>query len=583
MATNDLFKQSQTAERMSFIGLDLGTSSLKALLIDRDQRVLAEHNVPLAVARPSQGWVEQDPQSWCDAALVALTALGSKADCSGVLGLGLAGHMHGATLVGVDDKPLRPCMLWNDTRSHKQAGVMDADPQFREVTGNIVFPGFTAPKVAWVRENEPAVFDRIAKVLLPKDYLRLFLTGEHVSEMSDAAGTSWFDSKARGWSDQLLAKCGLRKDQMPRLVEGTATSGILRADLARALDLPQMVIAGGAGDNAAAAIGAGVVRNGSAFLSLGTSGVMFAANDGYRPAPETAIHSFCHALPETWHQMGVVLAASDALEWLARLTGQTAQHLTADLGKVTAPSRTVFLPYLGGERTPHNDAAIRGQFLHLDHATDARAAARAVLQGVSYAFADCKDAFLATGTEIESALAMGGGAKSNHWVSMLASTLNIRLDLPMAGDFGAALGAARLGMMAATGAGAGVAYPPEIARTFAPDPDLRAAMADGHQRYRAAYTALKALCNGLAFCVAKGVLAAPLVRHRLSRAFLTKTTVSFQRKGLNEKDRLNFQQRGCLRACCKEKTHQHVSGGRQYVGWGATSRHAFLTRMSLGM
>lgn len=476
-----------------FIGLDLGTSSLKAILLDEQQKIMAEHSVALTVQRPHDGWSEQDPQSWCDAATTALKALSNKHDCSGVLGIGLSGHMHGATLVGSDDTPLRPCMLWNDTRSHAEATEMDADPVFREITGNIVFPGFTAPKVEWVRRNESDTFEKTAKVLLPKDYLRLFLTGEHVSEMSDAAGTAWLDTGARDWSDTLLEKCHLSRDHMPRLVEGAEASGTLRAELAGEIGLPQCIVAGGAGDNAAAAIGAGVVAPGTAFLSLGTSGVLFAANESYRPDPGSAVHTFCHAVPDTWHQMGVILAATDALEWLSRLTGQSAAELTADLGDIRAPSKTLFLPYLGGERTPHNDASVRGQFLHLDHATDAREAARAVLQGVSFAFADCRDALAETGTQITRALAMGGGSKSDHWLRMLASTLNITLDVPEAGDFGAALGAARLGMMAATGAGPEIAEQPPIATSIGPDPALADAMAEGHARYKRAYQMLKDL------------------------------------------------------------------------------------------
>lgn len=478
---------------MTFIGLDLGTSSLKAIAIDDAQNVRAECTVPLTVTRLHDGWSEQDPDSWCKAAISALTTLAAQLDCSNLAGIGLAGHMHGATLIGADDRPLRPCILWNDTRSHAQAAKMDNTAAFRDITGNIVFPGFTAPKVDWVRQNEPDVFDKIAKVLLPKDYLRLFLTGEHVSEMSDAAGTSWLDTGARDWSDGLLASCHLTRDHMPRLVEGSAPSGQLRADLAQQLGLPQVVVAGGAGDNAAAAIGAGVVRDGTGFISLGTSGVLFAANDAYRPAPATAVHTFCHAVPDTWHQMGVILAATDALQWLSRLTEQSAAVLTQDLGDVQAPGKTLFLPYLGGERTPHNDANIRGQFLHLEHATDATAAARAVLQGVSFAFADSQAALAATGTTLERALAMGGGAKSDHWLGMLATTLGMPLDVPAAGDFGAALGAARLGMMAATGSGAEIATQPPIARTVEGDPGLKAAMDDGFARYRAAYAAIKTL------------------------------------------------------------------------------------------
>lgn len=478
---------------MKFIGLDLGTSSLKAIVMDESQTVLAEHSVPLTVQRLHDGWSEQDPQSWCDAAVTALSALAAKVDCGDVAGMGLSGHMHGATLIGSDDKPLRPCMLWNDTRSHAQAAAMDGQAAFRDITGNIVFPGFTAPKVDWVRENAPEVFAKIAKVLLPKDYLRLFLTGEHISEMSDAAGTSWLDTGTRDWSDDLLSACHLSRDQMPALVEGSAPSGTLRGDLATQLGLPQFIVAGGAGDNAAAAIGAGVVRDGTAFVSLGTSGVLFAANDAYRPDPATAVHTFCHAVPDTWHQMGVILAATDALEWLARLTGQSAAVLTSDLGDLRAPSKTLFLPYLGGERTPHNDAQVRGQFLHLDHATDAKTAARAVLEGVSFAFADCQQALAATGTRIQSALALGGGSKSDYWLSLLATTLNIPLDVPKSGDFGAALGAARLGMMAATGSGSSIATPPPIAKSVDPQPDLHDAFANAHQRYQHAYTLLKDL------------------------------------------------------------------------------------------
>jgi xylulokinase len=476
-----------------FIGLDLGTSSLKAVLMADDQEILAEHAVPLTVQRPHDGWSEQDPESWFKAAEEALRSLAAQTDCSRVIGIGLSGHMHGATLFDKDDTPLRPCLLWNDTRSHTEAAEMDSNPLFRAMTGNIVFPGFTAPKVEWVRRNEPANFEKTAKVLLPKDALRLFLTGEHVSEMSDAAGTAWFDTGERDWSDALLNTCHLTRAQMPALVEGSAPSGILRPALAAILSADKVTVAGGAGDNAAAAIGAGVIKDGTAFLSLGTSGVLFAANDAYRPDPASAVHSFCHAVPNTWHQMGVILAATDALEWLSRLTGQTAAELTRDLGALQAPTKTLFLPYLGGERTPHNDAQIRGHFLHLDHATDTRQATRAVLEGVAFAFADCRDALAGTGTQIASALAIGGGAKSDYWLKVLATTLGFPLHVPAAGDFGAALGAARLGMMAATGADMSIATTPPIAKSIEPDLSLASEFAAAHARYRSAYSLLKDL------------------------------------------------------------------------------------------
>lgn len=476
-----------------YIGLDLGTSGLKGILMNEDQTVLAEATAPLAVARPNPGWSEQSPADWIAAAETVLDAL-SAHGFSAVRGIGLSGHMHGATLLDASDEVLRPCILWNDTRSAEEAAVLDGDPMFRRISGNIVFPGFTAPKLAWVQNNEPQVCGRVAKVLLPKDYLRLWLTGDHVAEMSDAAGTSWLDTGARDWSDDLLDATGLTRDHMPRLVEGSGVSGTLRPALASRWGLPaDVIIAGGGGDNAASAVGTGVVRAGEAFVSLGTSGVLFAANDGYQPSPETAVHTFCHALPDTWHQMGVILAATDALNWYAGLVGDTATNLTGSLGPLQAPGKPLFLPYLGGERTPLNDAAIRGAFVGLEHATDRAAGTRAVLEGVTFALRDCRDALAATGTRLEKLIAVGGGSRSDYWLGAIATALGIPVLLPKAGDFGAAFGAARLALMAATGAGAEVATLPPIARQIDPDTALSAAFDAGHARFRAAQTAIGAL------------------------------------------------------------------------------------------
>ena len=476
-----------------YIGLDLGTSGLKGILIDDKQGVLAEASAPLSVSRPHEGWSEQSPADWISAAESVLQQL-SAHGLSKVRGIGLSGHMHGATLLDASDEVLRPCILWNDTRSHEEAAELDGDPLFRRVTGNIVFPGFTAPKLLWVRRHEPAVWDRVAKVLLPKDYLRLWLTGEHVAEMSDAAGTSWLDTGARDWSDACLSATGLTRSHMPRLVEGSDASGTLRDALAARWGLPKgVVVAGGGGDNAASGVGVGVVRAGDAFVSLGTSGVLFAANDGYQPAPETAVHTFCHALPGTWHQMGVILAATDALNWYAGLVGDSAAALTGSLGNLQAPGKTLFLPYLGGERTPLNDAAIRGAFLGLEHATDRATGTRAVLEGVTFAIRDSRDALAATGTKLERLIAVGGGSRSDYWLRAIATALNVPVQLPVAGDFGGAFGAARLGLMAATGAGAEVCTLPPIARTVEPDATLTQAFDAGHARYRAAQTAIRGL------------------------------------------------------------------------------------------
>lgn len=477
-----------------YLGLDLGTSSLKGLIIDDEQRLIASAKASLDVSRPHPGWSEQDPASWISAAEAVLLELSSQVDMAAVGGIGLSGHMHGATALDANDNVLWPCILWNDTRSAVQARAMDEDPAFRAVTGNIVFPGFTAPKIEWLRQQHPDIFAKIAKVLLPKDFLRLWLTGEHVAEMSDAAGTSWFDTGARDWSDTLLANCHLTREQMPRLVEGSQSSGNVRPEIAGRFGFQANIpVAGGGGDNAASAIGVGVVKAGQAFVSLGTSGVLFAANDRYRPDPDTAVHTFCHAVPDTWHQMGVILAASDALTWYSKLVDENAASLTSNLGPLQVPGNAVFLPYLGGERTPLNNAAIRGAFLGLEHATDRQAGTRAVLEGVTFALKDCQQALAATGTQLDSLIAVGGGSASDYWLSAIATTLGCRIDLPQDGELGAAFGAARLGMMAASGAGAEIATPPAMAGHVEPDVGLSAAFEDGYARYVKARDAIAGL------------------------------------------------------------------------------------------
>jgi len=477
-----------------FIGLDLGTSGLKGLMIDDDQEIVAEVMAPLDVSRPHDGWSEQDPADWIAAAETVFDGLAAAGNLERVDGIGLSGQMHGATLLDASDNVLRSCILWNDTRAHGEAAELDADPVWRAVTGNIVFPGFAAPKLVWIRRREPDVFSKVAKVLLPKDFLRLWLTGEHVAEMSDAAGTSWLETARRDWSDGLLARTDLGREHMPGLVEGLQVSGRLRPVLARRWGFRSGVsVAGGAGDNAASAVGVGVIHEGQAFVSLGTSGVLFAANDGYRPDPGTAVHTFCHALPDRWHQMGVILAATDALDWFAKLVGKDAVTLTSELEALRPPGKTRFLPYLGGERTPLNDASVRGAFVGLEHATDRMAATRAVLEGVSFAIRDCRDALTDTGTRIASLLAVGGGSRSEHWLRILATVLNTPIDSPVAGDFGGAFGAARLAMMASAGGGMELASPPRIERSVEPVPTLIPDFDEGYERYRTARSAIRGL------------------------------------------------------------------------------------------
>ena len=481
-----------------YLGLDLGTSGVKALLIDDGQKVIGAGHGSLDVSRPYPGWSEQDPAHWigaCEAAIADLKASRPK-ELAAVKGIGLSGQMHGATLLDASDKVLRPCILWNDTRSHVEAAALDADPRFRKLTGNIVFPGFTAPKLAWVKNNEPAIFAKVAKVLLPKDYLRLWLTGEHISEMSDSAGTSWLDVGERRWSGELLAATSLDERQMPSLVEGTAKAGALRAELASKWGVAAGIpVAGGAGDNAASACGMGTVGAGHAFVSLGTSGVLFAANASYLPNPQSAVHTFCHALPDTWHQMGVILSATDSLNWLSEITGKSAGELTGELGDaLKAPSGVTFLPYLSGERTPHNDSAIRGSFTGLGHESSRAVLTQAVLEGVAFAFRDSLEALKTAGTTLSRVTAIGGGSRSRYWLKAIATALQVPVDIPADGDFGAAFGAARLGLIAATGADPlAVCTAPATDATIEPDAGLGGAYADAYQRYRALYPAIRAV------------------------------------------------------------------------------------------
>jgi len=483
-----------------YLGIDLGTSSVKALLIDAGQAIVDSASAEVALSRPHQGWSEQNPADWIAATEKALAGLqrNHAAEMGAVRGIGLSGHMHGATLLGADNEVLRPCIMWNDVRSHAEAAALDADPRFRAITGNIVFPGFTAPKLAWVKSNEPDVFAKIRKVLLPKDYLRFWLTGEHISEMSDAAGTSWLDTGKRVWSSELLAATDLSEDHMPSLVEGSEPGGQLRAEIASRFGLTAgITVAGGAGDNAAAAIGMGTIHDGSAFASLGTSGVLFAANNAYLPNAESAVHAFCHALPNTWHQMGVILSATDSLNWYEKITGVDAAELTGAVGDTLKdPSGVIFLPYLGGERTPHNDASIRGVFAGIDHESSRDVLTRSVMEGVCFAFRDCLEALKEAGTTLNRATAVGGGSRSAYWLKLMATVLGVPVEVPAEGDFGAAFGAARLGLMAAEAADpASACAPPAIEAVHEPDRNLEPAYADAYGRYRALYPAIKGVMS----------------------------------------------------------------------------------------
>jgi xylulokinase len=479
-----------------FLGIDIGTSGVKAVVLDTQGAVVGQGVAALSVQRPHPLWSEQDPEEWWKATSAAILAI-DPAIRRSVRGIGLAGQMHGATLLGADDRPLRPAILWNDGRSFAECAALEAStPEFRSVGGNIVMPGFTAPKLEWVRRHEPEIFARIATVLLPKDYVRLRMTGEKASDMSDSAGTLWLDVAGRRWSGTLLAACGLTEAQMPRLVEGTDVTGTLRPDIAAAWGMAEVPVAGGAGDNAGGAAGVGVVTDGKALLSLGTSGVIFVANDRFKPNPARAVHAFCHCLPDMWHQMSVHLSAASCIDWVARLTGASGP---ADLfaraeraGAGNGPE--LFLPYLSGERTPHNDAQVRGAFLQLDNDTDPNRLAQAVLEGVAFALADGLDVLREAGADVAELAVIGGGARSLHWGETIAAAMEVPLVYLQGGEVGPALGAARLAQIAVDGGTpAEVCVAPPVSHVITPDAALVARLAPKKAAFRAAYARISPL------------------------------------------------------------------------------------------
>jgi xylulokinase len=489
----------QEQEEAMYLGVDLGTSAVKALLIDEAGRIVAEGSGALTVNRPQPLHSEQAPEAWWEATNAAIAELKVGRDdgrgLSDLKGVGLSGQMHGACLLDSADESLRPAILWNDGRSEAECEELEAlVPDSREITGNLAMPGFTAPKLLWVKRHEPAVFERVAKVLLPKDALRLRLTGEYATDLSDASGTLWVDIAGRCYSKAMLEACGLGEDAMPSLFEGPEVTGHLRPKVAEAWGCPAVPVVAGGGDQAAGAVGAGVVRSGRALLSLGTSGVYFVSGDAFRPNPGSAVHAFCHALPDAWHEMSVLLSAASCLSWVSSLTG--ARDEAALLDEIAErdrfDERLVFLPYLSGERTPHNDPFATGVFSGLSHESDRAALGRAVLEGVAYAFADAEAALKAGGSRIDEVSVIGGGARSVFWGGILATVLNRPLIYREGGAVGPALGAARLARIGCSGASIEeVCTEPEEVFTAEPDAALAARYVDGLARFRQLYKDLR--------------------------------------------------------------------------------------------
>ncbi len=484
-----------------YLGIDLGTSGLKLLLSDKQHHVHASVDAPITLQRPHALWSEQHPAEWWQALESAVAKLRAAAPqaWSQVRAIGLSGQMHGAVVLGAQSEVLRPAILWNDGRSGAQCEELERlVSDSRQITGNLAMPGFTAPKLLWIKEHEPHIFKGIDKVLLPKDWLRLQLTGECVSEMSDASGTLWLDVGQRCWSERMLAACDLTLAHMPRLVEGSQPSGNLLPALAKAWGLPDNVmVAGGGGDNAASAVGVGAARPGQGFVSLGTSGVVFLVSDVYKPAPELAVHAFAHALPKRWHQMSVMLSAASAFGWVTQITGSTDEsELSARVAALSPDRRAaapVFLPYLSGERTPYNNPDASGAFIGLRSEHTAADLGYAVMEGVTFGLMDGLRAMGQSELSSVPLALVGGGARSDVWAQLLSSGLGCPLERSDTAHAAAALGAARLAWLADGGSEDEVCQPLPVAQAFAPDAAQRELLTRRYTRFRALYPALKTL------------------------------------------------------------------------------------------
>ena len=421
---------------MYFIGIDLGTSSVKLLLMDENGTIANIVSREYPIAFPHPGWSEQNPEDWWQAVRAGIPELLKGFDASRVRGIGAGGQMHGLVTLDENDRVIRPAILWNDGRTQKQVEYLNGTvgrEKLSEYTANIAFAGFTAPKLLWMRENEPENFARITKIMLPKDYINYRLTGVHCTDYSDASGMLLLDVKRKRWSPEMLQLCGISESRLPRLFESSAPVGTLTPETARELGLPEnTVVCAGAGDNAAAAVGCGAVGEGKCNISLGTSGTVFITSSSFRVDPRNALHSFVHA-DGGYHLMGCILSAASCNKWwlddiigTKDYAGQEKAVSAEKLGR----NRVYFLPYLMGERSPHNDPAARGAFVGMSMDTTRADMTQAMLEGVAFAICDCVEIARAQGIQIESSTICGGGAKSPLWRTIFANVLNITLTVP---------------------------------------------------------------------------------------------------------------------------------------------------------
>ena len=491
----------------TYLGLDIGTSSIKALLLDDAHEVIAEASESIQISRPKPLWSEQNPEDWWQATLKAIATILAKrqGEFSALRSIGLSGQMHGAVLLDKNGKVLRPAILWNDGRSGEEGRELLAlVPDFLKRASNLPMAGFTGTKLLWVKKYEPEIFAKIDKVILPKDYIRFRLSGVLAMDMSDAGGTLWHNIAERDWDDVLIQATGLKRSQMPKLVEGSEVSAKLSASLRNEWGISQnVVIAGGAGDNAASAIGVGAINPGQGVLSVGTSGVLFAVTDKLVTKPERGLHAMCHALPNRWHGMAVTLSAASALSWIAEIMGRDKAigELIAEVENFSRDedrrkNAPIFLPYLTGERTPHNDPEASASFSGIRAGHTQAALAYAVMESVAFCFVDDLDVMNDAGAKLDDCVLVGGGTRSAFWGQMFADCLGVPLELPDGSELGAALGAARLGMLAAkAGDEKLICKKPKILKRIVPSPEIKTMLSPRLQKFRAIYKSERSLRN----------------------------------------------------------------------------------------
>ena len=478
----------------TYIGIDLGTSAVKLLLVGEDGKVLARESRTYPVMYPHSGWSEQDPDEWIAAVESGISALLSAFDPKDVKGISCGGQMHGLVILDEDDKVIRPCILWNDGRTAEQTQFINSTVKnISDLTANIAFAGFTAPKLLWLRENEPSNFARIKKIMLPKDYLTYRLTGTFCTDYSDASGMLLLDVKNRDWSEYMCRLCGVKREQLPKLMQSYESAGTLTERYSKMWGVGKVTVAAGAGDNAAAAVGTGNVHDGDCTISLGTSGTVFVSQDNFSVDGNNALHSFCHANGR-YHLMGCILSAASCNGWWMDILG--AKDMPAEqagceerMGK----NEVLFLPYLMGERSPHNDVHARGAFIGMRPDTTRADMTLAVMEGVAFALRDCLEVARGNGLKVERAKLCGGGARSPLWQKIIADVCGLEVEIPLVEE-GPSYGAA---MLAMTACGAYKSVEDAAAalvgtkKTVKPDKEVSAAYQSKYELFRALYVALK--------------------------------------------------------------------------------------------